>query len=123
MTFEFAQNVVNRWNMLSAKYPQNVRSARYSLAVEYELSQIVHTDAVRMTEEEVFEMIDNLEMALEQPASRAGIYILCKFLRTDRANRKFHPDYFIAEHYDGTKIKSFADQKIDDNRDILGKIL
>lgn len=108
---------------MAEKYPQNVRLARYSIAVEYEISQILNSDTLTMTEDEVMQMIDNLEMALEQPATRAGIYVLCKFLRVDRASRKFHPDYFVPEHYDGTRVKSFNDQKIDENRSILDKIL
>lgn len=99
---DFTQEVVDRWNGLHNKYPNQIFKATPHTAVSYEISKITNTGFY--SEAELLESIDNLGIALAQPQSKAGYYQLCKFLRQEQGTPKFHPMYFVVEHYQGARF-------------------
>ena len=100
---DFTQEVVDRWNLLHEQYPKQIFKATPHMAVSYEISKITNTGLT--SEAELLKSIDNLGIALAQPQSKAGHYQLCKFLRQEQGTPKFHPMYFVVEHYQGARFE------------------
>ena len=118
---DFTQEVVDRWNVLHEQYPKQIFKATPHTAVSYEISKITNTGLT--SEAELIESIDNLGIALAQPQSKAGHYQLCKFLRQEQGTPKFHPMYFVVEHYQGDRFnkqaKSFDQIRDEENKKVL----